>query len=169
MRAANLPSRLLLVACLALLAACQTTTQTVVKVDPRIEPGSQPVQVSRAVSVFNDVCGASLPNFNRAPQRMARHGLTNRAATGTVFSPKENMSVKVLPGPGIGKTCSLVFASTAPPPAALKTLQAAYGPLVSSPLGLAAPYPGRRTVVLFVAARSEAKLHHYNLRLLSER
>lgn len=72
---------------------------------------AKPVSAERAKAIFDAVCGASLPRFDTAPQRMAAQGFTRTStmATGTMFSATENASFRIMDGPGASKKCSFVI------------------------------------------------------------
>ncbi len=165
------PFRSLLVCAVLLgLSACQTTTKTSVFVDPTAEVGNTLVPVARALQMFDAVCGRSLPDFSSADRNLKQAGVTNKASTGTYFSPVEDISFKIAEGPGFGKSCSMVFATTE----TRKRVFAAYGAKFTSiretPLGLMGGYrvDNRVTSALIAEPRRNDGRNYFNLRLLSE-
>lgn len=158
------------VACLVALAGCQTTTTTrTIAVDPTARVGEAPVQVSRAIATFEAVCGASLPNFDGAARLMTQNGVTNRAATGTVFNPTENLSFRIIDGPGSGRTCSMAFATTESRRTVFNAYTQAFGEIRPSPFGQTAVYRGRPALMIFGEARRVGNLNYFGIQLLSER
>lgn len=129
---------------------------------PDFDVGSTLVSPARAVSLFESVCGAALPNFGPALARARSNGFTNvNPETGTHFSVRENASFNVTRG----ETCSFVFASRAEPPQMLSAFEA-LGNFTPTPLGLTTLYRDRQALVTFrpVAARPDG--NYYNVRLL---
>lgn len=53
------------------------------------------VPAEQAVAAFADICLDTAPSFIEAESRMARHGLTNRRETGTVFHSSGTLSAKI--------------------------------------------------------------------------
>ena len=98
---------------------------------------------------------------------MANNGFTNRAPSGTIFSPAENASFRIGDSGALGPTCSFVFASTAPPEQVFETFLALGNP-TPSPLGLAGLYRNREAVVLYAPPTDRGDLIFYNLRLTAE-
>ncbi len=177
------PSRARIAVCLLLIAAfvalsgCGETRLTSVTIDPTIEPGSNPVSVSRALGLFDAVCGAGLPKFAKSKQLAASNGIGNQASTGTIFSETDNLSIKILDGPGLGKTCSMVFASAEPRSKAFAAYSRKFGK-ISTPKTAGAPegillagysFQARFAVVQIKEPKRRNGLNYYNLRLWSER
>lgn len=152
-------------------AGCQTTTKTTVAVDPNAEVGSETVPVARALNVFDAVCGQSLPDFASAPRLMTQNGITNKASTGTVYSATEDLSFKIVDGPGIGNSCSMVFVSKEPKKQVFDAYRSKFIRVDQTPLGLTGGYTinNRVAVVLISEPRRVDGQNYYNLRLLSER
>ncbi len=127
----------------------------------------QLVPAERAVKLFLAVCGATAPrDFAGAQKVMAKYGITAKQPTGTVFSKTEDLSFKIMDGPGFGKTCSMVFASGDK----AATVQAAVpkvGPFRDTAFGLAALTPDRH-LVIYQKSRAGGRTY-FNLRLFSDR
>jgi hypothetical protein len=161
-----------LAACVTLAACVPTTTTVTSGPVPAVATGTAiPVGSARAVQVFEAVCGATLPNFAAAPRAMAANGITARSPEGTptIYSATEDLSFQIQNGPGLGQTCSMVFGSKDSEGTVLSALSrfGAFGP---SPFGLAAPYRGRATLVIFSGeVQRIGTTRYYNVRLLSER
>ena len=160
--------------CVAALAACQPATTatptSVVAVDTSVDVANAvPVSSARAVGLFLSVCEASLPNFRNAPSMMTRAGVSETASTGTVFSSTEDVSLKILDGPGTGTTCSFVFATTESRSSVFATYGRAFGEILQSELGPVAANPRRTTLILMGEPRGNGGLNYFNLRMLSER
>lgn len=159
-------------AVLAISACTPTSTTTTVGVDPSITDdtrGSTPLAASEAARLFGEICGGSLPNFVGAQRRMTAAGFSIVASTGTQFHTTYDASMRILDGPGVGQSCSLVFVSSANPASVNRTLEAALGPIVESPLGAAIAYPDGRAVTLVADPRRAGGQTYYNLRMWSER
>lgn len=151
-------------AVLVTLAACQSAPTSSSEADRR-----QPITAVEAVAAFEGICGASLPNFAGAKNRMAAFGITAQLLAGsdTIHSPTKQISFKILDGPGLGKTCSMVFATQERP----ATVQAAFnklGTFIESSLGRGTFYADRALVLQPEATRRGGGTY-YNLRMLSER
>jgi hypothetical protein len=69
------------------------------------------IAADRAASVFLSVCKESADrDFADAEAAMAQVGVTKKnAETGTVYSETEDLSFRIMDGPGMGKSCSMVF------------------------------------------------------------
>ena len=169
---------ILLIAALGL-TGCDALPVTVagpVEIPPAAEDGigTTPIGVTRAVALFDSICGASLPDFTSAVRRMADSGINKGALDAdphtvpTIYSPTEDVSFQVQDGPGQGRTCSMVFGTT-------ETVQAAragfsvMGQFVETPLGPGALYRRTQAVVLIGRNAVQGDTTYLNLRLLSER
>lgn len=128
-----------------------------------------PVTPARAKALFDAICGASLPNFDTAPQRLRANGFTRPSPQGTaaLYSETENVSFQISDGPGMGKTCSMVVASQ-PSAAALRAAVMGSG-AKDTPLGTTALYPNTAALVLEGRTTREGGLIYANYRLLSDR
>jgi hypothetical protein len=149
----------------------QSPVAKVVVITRQVEPvGSSPVDLNRAVALFDAVCGATLPGFANAPARMAANGITVASSQGTasVYSATEDVSFQIQDGPGQGRTCSMVFGTTNPPPNAASALSG-LGQFVETPLGPGAIYRNTTAVVLIGNRSEPGPVTYLNLRLLSER
>jgi hypothetical protein len=129
-----------------------------------------PISVTRAVALFDAICGASLPRFEGAAPLMGRNGINLSEGDDvlTFYSPTEDISFQVQDGPGQGRTCSMVFGTT-------ETVQAAQtgfsvlGQFVETPLGPGTLYRNTQAVVLIGRNAVQGDTTYLNLRLLSER
>ncbi len=132
--------------------------------------GTAGISATRALALFDAVCGASLPGFTRAPALMAANGITVPSPTGTatVYSATEDVSFQVQDGPGAGRTCSMVFGTPHSAANAASTFSAV-GQFVETPLGLGTIYRGTNAVVLIGGSSTQGNTNYLNLRLLSER
>jgi hypothetical protein len=165
---------LLLTALALALSACTTTTAPSPVTAPAPTGGvvpadwnPPPVTPARAVQLFEAVCGASLPNFASATSRMAANGITLTSAIGTStrYSATEEVSFKIIDGPGLGKSCSMVF-QTSGSPASLRSAVNALGPSADTAMGRAILYRGRNVIVTLEPASSNGLSR---LLMLSER
>jgi hypothetical protein len=148
---------------LALLAACETAST------PPTTGVLAPITPAQANDRFRAVCGASLPDFANARALMSQIGVTAEAASGTVFSTTENLSFKIIDGPGRRKTCSMVYATTADDQTIGQTALR-LAPFRTTARGNTATYPGTNTRVEFnPQAVTNGDVTFINLRLLSER
>lgn len=146
-------------------AACTPVSGIATTANPRV--GEGPVPSSRALALFDEVCGASLPDFRSAERRLAANGFTDRATSGTIFSPAENASFRVADSVTFGPTCSFVFASQEPPDQVFETF-AALGTPTPSALGVTGLYRDREAIVLYSPPTQRGPLVYYNLRLTAE-
>ena len=149
------------------ISGCQTTTQSPTAAAPKAWDEVF-VSPKKAVAIFEDVCGGSLPKFRSARSRMKKHGVTNVAKTGTVFSTKENLSIKIVDGPGFGKTCSLAFATKENRPSYIKATSK-LGTFVQTPFGEGTLYQNRSVIVTRSSGTKRGSISYYNLKMLSER
>ncbi len=129
-----------------------------------------PVSITRAVALFDAVCGESLPGFTNASSIMAANGITVPSPEGsaTVYSATQDVSFQIQDGPGQGRTCSMAFGTTDPPHVAAPAF-AAFGQFVETPLGLGTIYRNTQAVVLIGGSSTQGDITYLNLRLLSER
>jgi hypothetical protein len=157
---------------LALTGCVQTTTTVTGGAVPAVATGTAtPISSVRAVQVFEAVCGATLPNFATAPRAMAANGITANPADSnpTIYSATEDLSFQIQDGPGLGRTCSMVFGSQEGEDAVLSALSR-FGRFGQTAFGLATTYRGRATLVIFSGeVQRIGSTRYYNLRLLSER
>lgn len=162
---------LLLVAALVGLAACQTTTSVPVQNDNTPLEAVQPISAERAVALFKATCGASLPNFANLKSKLVQNGFTHKEPTGTVFNIREDASVKLLNGPGAGRSCSFVYASQQSRDVAFAAYEKTFGPIAQTPLGQTAGYQsgGKTTLVLLTDPTRSNGLNYFKLSLLSQR
>ena len=132
--------------------------------------GTASISTTRALVLFDAVCGASLPSFATAPARMAANGVTvpSPSGTGTVFGATEDVSFQIQDGPGAGRTCSMVFGTPQSAATAAETF-AAMGQFVETPLGLGTIYRGTDAVVLIGGTTTQGSVTYLNLRLVAER
>lgn len=134
------------------------------------EIGDTPISVTRAVALFDSICGASLPDFRSAARRMAENGINVVTADRlpTLFSRTEAVSFQLQLGPGPARTCSMVFGTT-------ETVQApragfaVMGQFIETPLGPGTMYRNTQSVVLIGRNAVQGDTTYLNLRLLSER
>lgn len=77
------------------------------------EPDNADVTVAKAALAFEDICLTEAPLFLASEERMARHGLTRAAQTGTRYHASGKMSAKIQSGrraDGVRvRRCSLVY------------------------------------------------------------
>ena len=132
--------------------------------------GTTPISATRALALFDAVCGASLPSFAQAPALMAVNGITvpSHSGTATVYSPAEDVSFQLQDGPGAGRTCSMVFGTTQSAASAANTFSA-LGQFVETPFGPGTLYRRSQAVVLIGRNAVQGDTTYLNLRLLSER
>jgi len=124
------------------------------------------IPATRALQLFDRVCGASLPDdFASAKARIAKEGFTiaSPAATGTMYSQREDASFKISDGPGFGNTCSMVFTSTDPQAKVAATLGQ-----IGRFQGNMTIYRGQRRLVIFDTPGSANGHIYYHLALLSD-
>jgi hypothetical protein len=162
----------LLAATVTLAACVQTTTTVTSGAVPAVATGTAtPISSARAVQVFEAVCGATLPDFAAAPRAMAANGITAPSPEGTptIYSATEDLSFQLQAGPGLGRTCSMVFGSKDNEGTVLSALSR-FGTFGPTPFGIATTYRGRAALVIFSgAAQRIGTTRYYNVRLLSER
>jgi hypothetical protein len=157
----------------ALLAACvpATAPQSGTPVAAVAAGTATPVSGARAVALFDAVCGGSLPNFASATAKMASNGIAAPSPLGTptVYSATEDVSFQIQDGPGLGKTCSMVFGSPQREAAVLAALTA-IGPFKRTAMGTATVYRGGSALVLFSGeTQKSGTTSYYNIRMLSAR
>ena len=94
------------------------------------------IDADRAVSVFLSVCRESADrDFADAEAAMAKVGVTKKnAETGTVYSEAEDLSFRIMDGPGMGKSCSMVFIARDSPEQVAEALPK-LAPFQESPFG----------------------------------
>ncbi len=161
---------LLALAALLGLAACQTTTQTSVASDPTVDVGDKVVPVSRALQIFDAVCRRSQPDFASFDRNVKQLGEVRKASTGTVFSQTEDVSFKILDGPGGGKSCSMVYGTKESKRAVFRAYEARFTAIAATPLGRMGGYQtgdGVMQVIIGDPTRNDG-LNYFNLLLLSE-
>ncbi|MBK4215151.1 hypothetical protein JJJ17_04350 [Paracoccus caeni] len=69
------------------------------------------LRASDAMKYFDAICGGTLPNFENAPAALQQNGF-QQYSTGTWYLPDQSVSIKIIEGPGMGRTCSFVANST---------------------------------------------------------
>lgn len=156
-------------ASVALLAACTTTaTPPAPSSAPPVSTINASVTAGRALQVLQNVCGSTLPRFSRAQTQMARVGITETSASGTVFSINEDLSAKIVGGgPEQAIICSIVWGSDQSLRQTRRTIDG-FRTLVDGPLGLGAAYADD-VLMIFRAPSTGAGRRYYNLYLLSGR
>jgi hypothetical protein len=168
----RLQTAALLAIVFALTACVQTTTTLAGAPGGAVSAGTATaVSSARAVQLMEAVCGASLPNFANARATMKANGITAPSPTGTptMYSTTEDASFQIQDGPGLGKTCSMVFGSTDSQDAVLSALSR-LGRFQATPFGPATTYRGRGALVIFAGAtRGAGSRTYYNIRMFSER
>lgn len=163
---------LLAVAAVAL-AGCETPGATVTASAAANKPAgpSHPVTTTRAVQLFDAVCGASLASdFSAAKSKMAANGITipSPMGTATVYSATEDVSFQISKGPGYGNTCSLVWGTTETKTNVLKSVST-INAFRNSEIGLMTLYRNQRRLVLFSGGTGHiGGTAYYNLKLLSD-
>ena len=170
-------SRVAFVAFALALGACEeaprlsVTPGTVQSGAATIASQNPPVTATRAVALFDAVCGASLKDEFASAAKLAKaNGVSvpSPFGTPTIYSGTEDLSFQVQDGPGFGKTCSMVFGSTQPKATVMAGVSQ-INPFRPSDIGLMALYRDQQRLVLFVDGGSAVgKTHYYNLRLLSD-
>ena len=130
------------------------------------------IAADRAVSVFLSVCKESADrDFADAEAAMAQVGVTKKnAETGSVYSETEDLSFKIVDGPGMGKSCSMVFITSDSPELVAGALPI-LGPFQDSPLGPMSILEGNIPVVYVfrnLGSGADGPFAH-NLRMLSVR
>ena len=130
-----------------------------------------PVATSRAIQLFDAVCGASLDNdFKSASSLMAANGVAVASPFGTptVYSATEDVSFQIQDGPGFGKTCSMVWGTQDRLDVVFNTLMA-IGKFRPTDIGVMALYRGQQRLVILNDGRQKSgTTTYYNLKLLSD-
>ncbi|MEM8592951.1 MAG: hypothetical protein AAGF13_10535 [Pseudomonadota bacterium] len=155
------------VACLAL-AACEQPTPPAVEIFAAALATHVHPDAAEAVRLFQAICGETLPNFDGVDTALQANGI-NQPSPGnstTKFHPSGRLSFKVLDGPGVGKTCSMVFETTESK-AQVDAALAELGNFRDSSLGTATLY--KDTLVLTREPTAFEGRSVYNLRMLSRR
>lgn len=135
-----------------------------------VATGPALVTPARAIGLFDNVCGAALPQFANVAATAAANGVTAQSSGGIANSPTEDVSFQVKAGPGAGKSCVMTFNTTATTLEVSNAITAAYGEVKTTPFGPAAKYRARNTLVLIdpnVTDRGSSRI--FRLSLLSER
>ncbi|MFB2533388.1 hypothetical protein ACEYYB_13595 [Paracoccus sp. p4-l81] len=135
-----------------------------------VATGPALVSPTRAIGLFDNVCGASLPKFANVAAAASANGVTSQSGGGVAISPTEDVSFQVVNGPGNGTSCVMTFNTTATTLEVSNALTAAYGAVQQTPFGPAAKYRSRNTLVLIdpnVTDRGSSRI--FRLSLLSER
>lgn len=124
----------------------------------------------RGVALFDAICGKNLPAFRNAERSAAVNGVDRRADTGTIYSGREDISFRLSDGPGAGKTCSIVFRSTASQSVIYsEAAKIASGrKITKSSIGDGGIY-GDRALFLVQGPISSGGAKYYSLKMLSER
>lgn len=130
------------------------------------------IAADRAVSVFLSVCKESADrDFADAEAAMAELGVTKKnAETGSVYSETEDLSFRIVDGPGMGKSCSMVFITRDTPELVAGALPI-LGPFQDSPFGPMSILEGNIPVVYVfqnLGSGADGPFAH-NLRMLSVR
>lgn len=154
------------------LTACAPPTAGVAPVPVPAAPAfdSAPISVTRAVALFDNICGASLPDFTSAARRMAENGINQVTSDRipTLFSQTEDVSFQLQLGPGPSRICSMVFGTTETAEAARAGF-AVTGQFFDTPVGPGAVYRGTHAITLIGGTALQGTTTYLNLRLLSER
>lgn len=127
------------------------------------------VTPARAIGLFDNVCGAALPQFANAATLAAQNGVTSQSGGGVAVSPTEAVSFQILPGPAARKSCVMTFETTASTLDVSNALTGSYGEVKDTPFGPAAKYRARSTLVLIdrnVTDRGSSRI--FRLSLVSE-
>ncbi len=135
-----------------------------------VATGPALVTPARAIGLFDNVCGAALPQFANVGATASANGVTSQSGGGIAISPTEDVSFQVQAGPGAGKSCVMTFNTTATTLEVSNALTAAYGAVKTTPFGPAAKYRSRNTLVLIdpnVTDRGSSRI--FRISLLSER
>lgn len=152
----------------AALAACAPDTSTPASSAPS-DLGAA-VSAARAKTLFDAVCGASLPNFASAPARMSANGITRSSpiGSGLRYGATEDISFSVQDGPGFGNTCSMVLGTNDDPQ---RVIAAVLGPAtaVVEGMGQAALYPGTKALMTGRVAPASGGRNYVNIRMMSGR
>lgn len=122
-----------------LIAAFLTLTPTISTAE------SVALRTSDAMKYFHAICGATLPDFANAPAALQRNGFQQHG-TGTWFLPDQSVSIKILDGPGMGKSCSFV-ANSVDNEATIKAAVAESLPGMGRAVPNATLYPNSRALV----------------------
>jgi hypothetical protein len=130
------------------------------------------IDADRAVSVFLSVCKESADrDFADAEAAMAQVGVTKKnAETGTIYSETEDLSFRIMDGPGMGKSCSMVFITDASPEQVADALPK-LASFQDSPLGPMTVLEGN-IAVIYVAQNlgsGDGGPYAHSLRMLSVR
>lgn len=116
-----------------------------------VGPGSQQVDANNAMSLFKTVCIETLPQFAKAPSRIAAYPFRQSPQTGTYFHTDLDLSFKLGKMRGSGKKfCSMVFTSKekADKLSLLMSLSAATGSSTKNPSIGIDPQNGASSIVL---------------------
>lgn len=134
-----------------------------------LAPDARRISVNRARELFDLICGASLPDFDDAGERLARNNFTRKSPTGsaTLYSQTENVSFQIQNGPGTGRTCSMAFASDASAAEVSRAMMT--GKITDFAGQRAALFGESRALVLEGPVRLSAGLSYFGYKLLSER
>jgi hypothetical protein len=152
------------------LGACVETTVTTRPVSAVERGTATPLSATRAIQLFESVCGASLPDFGGATANMAAIGVTVPSPDGTptIFSQTEDLSFQLQRGRGGDRACSMVFGSR-DSDAAIRAALSRIGTFGPPPFGFTARYRGTDAFVVYSGERQRLDdTGYYNLRLLSE-
>lgn len=127
----------------------------------------KPVTPVRALTMFDEVCGASLPDFARAQYNMVSRGVDFLTPTGTIYSKTEDINFKLMRAPR--PVCSMVFATTASNDAVFRTFSQ-IGTFRNGPAGPAARYRSTNaTALLHGTARQLGNRRYHGIKLLAAR
>ncbi|SFJ39685.1 hypothetical protein [Jannaschia pohangensis] len=160
---ATLRKYALLVVAGATLAACQPSDEVLT----HRGDGLPPVALSRALTMFETVCGGSLPDFASARTQMASVGVTRATAGDVIYSQSEDVSFRIFRDPRIGPTCSMIASVPVSEAAMRRGLMARYGTLAPSQFGDVGKHRGKTVLLLDPNQRNGRT--YFNIRLLSER
>lgn len=129
------------------------------------------VSAARAVAMFRDVCGKTAgAHFAGATQRMAAYKVTapSPLGTSTLYSTIEDLSFKIMDGPGYGKTCSIVYASNDNEAATAAVHIANFGKPKMTEFGITAFDKAAQRLVIINRPTRNAGRTYYNLKMLSD-
>lgn len=159
-------SAMLVAAALALAGCAADGVQSVSK-----GQATRPARTAEAIAIFKDVCATTVArHFAGAEKRMETNkvSLPSPVGTSTLYSTELDLSMKIVDGPGFGKSCSLVFAAAETPAMVRATFEANFSKLSPSMFGLTGIDAATRHLVIYQDAGLNRGRHYYHFTYFSD-
>jgi hypothetical protein len=124
----------------------------------------RPISADRAYALFEDICGESLPSFDKAKKLMRQNGITDERGSGTTYSKTENVSFQIQIDSD-RRNCSVVWGSNQNMREIKNAILGDLGHTTSS-VGLVAKYNDSTVWVLAPKPAELNGLLYFNLKMV---